>query len=347
MKEDTMAIENGGPGVDQLFGTSGKDQQNGAGGNDVIYLSPGADKIDGGTGFDTVWGNVFAATTGIEVDLRSGFGADGVADDDEYQSIENFIGTRFADLLSGSNFDDQLSGSDGDDEIFGNGGDDLLSGIGGGFNDDGSSDILWGGDGNDDLIGGRGKDKLTGGNGDDILEGGRGGDRMDGRSGLDTVDYTGSPGPVIVELADGKGGLGDAEGDKLKSIEVVFGSDFSDKLIGNLGKDSLFGAGGNDVLKGESGSDFLSGGDGRDKLSGGTHKDFFSFDPGDDKVVLVDFKKNVDIIDLEGWQFDSSEEVSALATNAQKGVVLDFGGGDKLLVKGAKVKDLDDDVFLL
>jgi len=66
---------------------------------------------------------------------------------------------------------------------------------------------------------------------------------------------------------------GDVEEDILVDIEVITGSNFSDRMSGGYGNDSFFGNGGNDQLFGEDGDDRLDGGDGNDDLVGGSGND--------------------------------------------------------------------------
>ena len=83
------------------------------------------------------------------------------------------------------------------------------------------------------------------------------------------MTYVRSSTGVVARLDLGTGTGGDAEGDRLSSIEVVEGSNFDDTLIAQNGVDmSLNGAGGNDLLVGLSGNDTLFGGDDDDRLEG-------------------------------------------------------------------------------
>ena len=129
--------------------------------------------------------------------------------------------------------------------------------------------MLSGGAGDDTLSGGAGDDSLFGGLGNDFLVGGAGADVLNGGDGIDRVSYSGSAAGVQVDLRTGNGSGGNAEGDKLISIERVTGSSYADKLTGNAG---------NNVLSGGAGDDTLSGGLGNDVLTGGAGADVFVFD---------------------------------------------------------------------
>ena len=98
------------------------------------------------------------------------------------------------------------------------------------------------------------------------LKGFGGADRLDGGNGIDTVFYGDSTAGVGINLDTGRGVGGSAEGDRLISIENVFGSNFNDTIIGSTAANQLHGQEGNDVIKGGGGNDYLDGGSGNDIL---------------------------------------------------------------------------------
>jgi Ca2+-binding RTX toxin-like protein len=187
-------------------------------------------------------------------------------------------GTAQADDLDGSVDPDQIYGGDGDDdihghgsgdEIFGEGGDDSLYG-------DAGDDTIEGGVGHDFISGGTGSDSLNGGIGNDTIQGGEGADLIRGDSGTDTLDYRGSDEGIEINLGDqttnvvapgitaAEGSGGHAEGDIVRGMDNVVGSDFDDIITGsddaNLisggeGDDTLIASGGEDTLMGEGGDD--------------------------------------------------------------------------------------------
>ncbi|NQY38219.1 MAG: hypothetical protein HRT37_25430, partial [Alteromonadaceae bacterium] len=113
------------------------------------------------------------------------------------------------------------------------------------------SDFLYGGDGNDHLVGGEGADYLNGGNDDSI----------------DTAFYTNSNAGVTVDLSEGIGKNGDAQGDILVGIESLVGSAYDDKLVGDSSNNELAGGEGDDELNGGVGADVLDGGKGTDDIA--------------------------------------------------------------------------------
>ena len=89
---------------------------------------------------------------------------------------------------------------------------------------------------------------LTGNGVNNVLMGGAGADTLDGGGGVDTASYASSGSGVAVSLALGTGIGGDAEGDRLFSIENLTGSNFNDTLEGTAGNNLLAGGGGVDTV---------------------------------------------------------------------------------------------------
>ena len=159
-----------------------------------------------------------------------------------------------------------------------------------------------GSNGADVIIGNTGANELYGLAGVDVIEGGLGADLISGGSGSDYAVYEHSGAPVAVDLTNGQGFGGEAAGDRLVSIENVFGSAYDDLLRGNAatnelrgngGRDSLFGYDGNDWLSGGNGNDMLEGGRGADQLTGGVGADVFRFTATGDSYAMVGHQDNV------------------------------------------------------
>jgi Ca2+-binding RTX toxin-like protein len=277
----------------RLVGQGGNDILDGRGGNDVLLGGEGHDTLTGGTGADILDGGAGSdtasyfsvdgtATAGVSISLAAGTATGGEAEGDTLLSIENLIGTDFADTLIGDGQANRLEGGRGDDVLDGGAGDDILIGGRG-------ADTLIGGDGVDtvnytasaqgvtidlaDSWAGSGDaqgdvltgieivegsyhdDIIRGDANDNRLRGGLGADVIDGRGGFDIADYSTAEDGVRVDLSTGRGLAGEALGDTLISIEMLIGSNWNDTFIGTSGSDTFKGGWGDDTLFGGAGSD--------------------------------------------------------------------------------------------
>ena len=178
-----------------------------------------------------------------------------------------FVGSAGNDRLSGWALDNTIHGFDGNDRLYGGS----------------RNDMIYGGNGQDTLYGSEGNDFLDGGLGNDSIRGGAGADTIDGGEGdQDLLSYSTSGAGVRVHLAEQTATGGHAEGDVIRNIERIQGSNHSDRLFGDaagnelaggIGNDELHGKSGRDTLLGGNGKDSLFGGNGRDSLDGGAHND--------------------------------------------------------------------------
>jgi serralysin len=289
------------PQVDSFDGTdksetiNGNDNHNlmhGYGGDDRMFGFAGDDLLIGGTGADFMDGG-----TGI-------FDTLGYMDSSVGVTVNLALGFGRFGTAEGDTFVnmDDIIGSPHDDTLTGN-------------------------DGSNRLMGEVGNDVLTGGLGADQLFGGDGGDppptQADGR---DTAVYSDSAVGVAVNLANGRGFGGTAEGDTLLSIENLVGSAFNDSLIGHdldnafsggAGDDLLKGAGGADFLVGDQGSDTLKGGGGADLLIGASGIDTASYTDSPVAVFVSLITRTTAYGDAEGDVLDGIESLtgSAFADN--------------------------------
>ena len=223
------------------------------------------------------------------------------------------MGRAGDDELWGEDGDDWLNGGVGADRLIGRAADDTVyyensdrgvtvdlgegTGKGGHAEGDvivgvanvvgsGYGDVLRGGYKSNQLSGGGGNDRLSGRGGDDHLNGGAGADRLIGGAGVDMVSYRKSDRGVTVDLGEGTGKGGHAEGDVIVQVENVVGSEYGDVLRGDDGVNWLSGGGGNDRLSGRGGDDWLVGGAGADRLIGDAGADTVSY-AGSDQGVIV------------------------------------------------------------
>jgi Ca2+-binding RTX toxin-like protein len=111
--------------ADTITGNSSDNILLGGNGNDLLNGGAGNDTLNGGADIDTA--SYLDAIAAVNVSLTNGTAAGG-AGLDTLISIENLIGSSFADTLTGSSSANNLNGSDGNDSIFGELGNDLLIG---------------------------------------------------------------------------------------------------------------------------------------------------------------------------------------------------------------------------
>ena len=266
----------GGAGSDIIKGGGGPDIINGDGsfagvdGNDTIEGRGGPDSIYGAGGIDTVtYANttpsVFVSLDGVANDGSGGEG------DNVDPTVENIVGSKSSDQLTGSGLANVLTGGLGGDQLDG------LSG----------NDRLIGGDGNDVLSGGLDTDRLQGGDGVDGGIGGPGADFISGGDGTDDyVDYSAVTAPLVVTVPDGNNNDGAAgERDNVQpDNEVLFGGSGDDQLSGTDNGGQVWGRGGNDQLFGGDNDDLLEGEQGNDVLEGGFRGDAMNGGSGTDTV---------------------------------------------------------------
>lgn len=279
---DGINVTDGGEGDDKLDGKDGADTIIGGAGNDLISATNAKGRtFDGGEGTDT---------------LRL-VGNDNLRDDTllsiERLEIQSSASRVSKVILGESQLADlelvtfhSVAGRDANIEVVGENARVDISGLafhGVGRGDEfalrgtaaadaitGSAirDVIKGGGGRDTLDGGAGRDRPEVGDGDVLFIGGAGNDSILGGAGRDEVSYAGPAAAVQVSLLDEniRQTGGDAQGDKLISVENVTGSVLADTLIGNQAANALRGCGGNDLLSGEGGADKLRGEVGNDIL---------------------------------------------------------------------------------
>lgn len=213
------------------------------------------------------------------------------------------------------------------------------------------NDVVDAGPGNDWVAGGAGNNTLRGAAGHDRLIGGSGTDSLDGGSGNDTL-----------QGGDGRDRLAGADGN-----DMLWGNSGNDSLSGNAGNDRLFAGSGNDLLsghsgtdwlKGETGADTLAGGDGNDTLAGGAGNDLLNGGAGTDSFIFAPdggsdtikgFQRGTDRLLIDTDLLDASP-AAFMRDHMDKtaaGVVIDLGGGDRVVVsgQGVTVAGVADDIF--
>jgi Ca2+-binding RTX toxin-like protein len=236
----------------------------------------------------------------------------------------------------------------------GNGNNTLFGGLG--------EDILTGGNLNNILVGDAGNDTLVGKNLVDVLDGGTGADSMTGGLGNDWY-YVDNVGDVVNEADPSQGidrvystisfsltgtaaGIDDAFLTGTVDVDLV-GNGLANRLTGNSGNNVLDGGAGNDVLDGGLGNDTLIGGAGNDTLTGGGGQDVFVFSGTFNQDTIQDFSAANDRLDLRSLGIDSAAELAPYASNSGSNLVLNFGGGNVVVMNGVQVSQIHDGMFVV
>ena len=325
----------GNGGDDVIAGKAGNDHLLGGDGNDLLDGGPGSDVLDGGAGTDTA--TYESATGRVAANLASHHGTAGDAAGDTYVSIENVVGSDFADVLRGDAGANMLAGLDGNDRLLG-------------------------GDGADNLLGGNGNDRLDGGTGADVMTGGAGDDVYFVDNAADQVIETAGGGIDRVYASTSYTLTGGSE------IEFLYanaaGKNFA--LTGNEFVNRIHGGDGNDTLNGGGGADFLYGGAGNDTYvvnNAGVHIVEAAGEGTDTVQASVSFRlgDNLEYLILTGTgaidgigndlanQITGNDAANKLDGGAGKDV-LSGGGGDDILIGGAGADVLTggagNDIFL-
>jgi len=312
----------GGTGNDWMAGHRGNDSFDGGDGNDTMYGGSGHDTFDGGAGNDAYYGGSgfdtadYSSASAMTINMLTGIAAgDGT---DSLNSIEQILGSAFADNITGNGAVNWLQGNDGNDTLRGGGSHDKLYG-GNGLDQlygDAGKDQIWGGADNDTVYGGDGDDRLNGDAGSDILYGEAGNDALQGGAGLDTL-YGGDGDDLL---------YGDLQNDVAGGNDVLNGGDGNDQLRGFYGNDELNGNTGDDILIGHKGDDILTGGAGQDTLYGGQNNDTFVFANLTDSVdslmdIIMDWNAG-DQLDLSALLF------TGIQAGASSGTILGYSHSD-------------------
>ncbi|WP_162245650.1 peroxidase family protein [Brevundimonas sp. Root1279] len=330
-------VEAFGPALPGLTEASGSDESMDGTTGEASYV--------GGAGNDTLGFETSAAAKHVSLNGGYARNADG-SNQASLTSIENVVGSAFADTLVGSAVANVMFGGEGADTLVGLGGDDFLWGGAGAAN------TMQGGLGNDIYyveandtvleLAGEGTDSvlttraswtlkanvenlafvgtgafagvgnelanaIQGGDGNDVLSGRGGLDNLIGGAGVDMVSYAAAAAGVNVNL-NGSVASNDGDGasDTLSGFENVTGSALNDTLVGS---------GGANVLWGGTGADYLIGLDGDDTLHGGSGvANTLQGGSGNDHYVLT--AAGDSIVELAGGGADWVDTLSSTHTLA-------------------------------
>ncbi|MFZ3483672.1 beta strand repeat-containing protein [Sphingomonas sp. 3-13AW] len=299
-------------GANTLLGGAGADRLEGRGGDDLLQGGAGADVLIGGEGFDSV--DFSANATAISINLLTGVSTGGETEGDQFEGVERFIGSGYADTIVGDAADQWLVGGAGADVLDGGAGFDtavyessasaVTINLGAELQSRGDAqgdrllgiEAVVGSAFADILTGNAAANRIEGGAGNDTIDGGAGADMMIGGAGDDAY-VVDDAGDAVLEAADG--GL-DIVRTSLASLTLADGvedlsytGDGAFTGIGNALANSLYGRASNDALYGMDGDDKLVGGMGADLLDGGAGRDQVDYTKS--AAVTVNLATNVNL----------------------------------------------------
>jgi Ca2+-binding RTX toxin-like protein len=216
------------------FSVSGgavRNNVHGSNGNDTINGGVGyeGDTLDGGGGTD--WLSYADHTVGVTGNLN--YSGSGGIDGDSTSNFESFLGSAFADNVTGDYSNNILDGAGGNDTLDGEYG----------------NDTLVGGAGNDSLVGNSGSDTVSYAHLTSVL-------RVELSTGVATTTTEGTDTLSGIETI-----IGGAGNDVIAwTAGTSFYSTLDFRLEGGAGNDTLTGASYADTLAGGVGDDVLNGG---------------------------------------------------------------------------------------
>ena len=346
----------------------------GSGSNDTFVANNQANNLNGGGGFDTV--SYVSSDGGVTVNLNTGIGANFYAQGDVYTSIENVIGSGFADTLTGAGANKTI--------LTGGGGGDTLTGVTANRANtfasyagsaSGVTVDLNATDGTGTSGGDAAGDKLSfidnligSSFNDTFVANGQANSFDGGAGGVDTVSYLASTALVTVDLSNTTGAGtsgGFAQGDKFTGISNLIGSNFDDVFFAssaaNAFEGSGHGANGDTVNYARSGNAVVvdlfhhTGSAGVDAAAGGG----VSFSTGDTysniQNVVGSSYNDTFYADSNANKFDgaggTSDTVSYEFSNANGAIIANLGthagtGGDANGDTYTNIENLTGSAFL-
>ena len=266
-----------------IIGNNNNNYLEGLTGNDTLIGGNGNDTLDGGFDNDSMSGELGDDSYYVDSVNDTITELNNEGNDTVYSAITYTLGENLENLT-----------------LIGN---DAINGTGNSLNN-----IITGNSVNNSLKGKQGNDKLIGGKGADILDGGEGND---------TASYSTATNGLTANLTNSQENTGDAQGDIFQSIENLEGSEFGDRLFGDVQ---------NNDIRGLGGDDFLDGLTGDDTMSGGTGNDTYKVENVND-VVIENANQGIDTVDA-AIDYVLSENVENL--NLLEGTAALNGTGNEL-----------------
>jgi len=317
---DTVQIDPGADGGDNMHGDTGNDWLFGQGGGDTMECEGGEvedgagagscdDAVDNGGGDaidsadpdcaggddDLIGGpDGDAMNGGPGVDIMLG---DTGTVDHHGSSSRGDDSAVFGDAVSEGG--DTMNGNASNDKMFGQGGNDIMNGGGGAdlMEGNGNDDDMFGSRDNDTMRGNSGSDDMEGNQGTDGMGGGSANDRMIGGSSTAGVDDVNDNmfGETGADVMIGDNGTISGFDANLLNLNPIGGNDYmegndaNDDMYGGPGRDKMLGQGGDDYMEGNNDSDVMTGGADQDDMIGGS-----SFESAGVEGTIADSGDNMD-----------------------------------------------------
>jgi Ca2+-binding RTX toxin-like protein len=272
-----MATITGTSGADTLTGTSSADTINGLAGDDTLLGGGGSDTLTGGAGADildggdgTDFASYSTATSAVTVNLKTGVHT-GDAAGDTLISIEQLVGSAYADTFVSGAEVVRISGGAGIDTVDYSGSD---AGVHFTLTNGGAAT---GGDADGDQL--SGIERVIGSAYDDTLASSTNGDTLIGGAGNDVYLVADQGVTVTESLGEGVDEIQTkltsyTLGSNLDNLTYTGASNFTGNgnnlanvITSQGGADTLYGYAGNDTFIGGNGGDSIFGGDGSDTSS--------------------------------------------------------------------------------
>ncbi|MGL4637046.1 MAG: beta strand repeat-containing protein [Beijerinckiaceae bacterium] len=376
----------GGAGNDVIIGGTMFDFIQGGDDDDTLVGGLGFDTLDGGAGNDILIGGLGNDSFVVDSNLDgivevSGEGMDTVFTTADFtqldagNTLENmtYIGTSggtlfgnsLANFMTGGSGSDNLNGLFGVDSLFGANGDDFFYIDEQDFMDGGAGfdavyiqttvgtavnlfasqvEFAVGFTGNDTLNGSSSTVSvaLLGGDGADVLRGGSGNDFLYFDSFDTVVDAGGGNNDVVVVFNDNNG----------VTLDITAAN--AEYVIGGNGNDVLNATGSANavVIQGGSGADTITGGNGDDFFYGDAGADIFRVTLNSKIDAILDFVDTGGVADDRinvsalGASFNTIAEILAATTETSGTSVINFGGGNQLLLFQIAKASLTGDDFI-
>jgi Ca2+-binding RTX toxin-like protein len=325
---------------DLLIGSAVANVLAGGLGNDILQGLGGADTLNGNFGTDTA--SYTDSAAGVTVNLATNVNTGGDAAGDNLISIENLIGSDFADTLTGDAGANVLEGGTGADILNGGSGSDTASyaDSSGGVSVNLFTGLNRGGDAAGDtlisienLIGSSFNDSLSGDAGANRLDGGAGADTLAGGAGNDTY-VVDNAGDVVRENA------GQGLDTVFASVDFTLGANVENLTLSGAAITGVGNADAN-VITGNDNDNLLDGRGGADTLNGGNGSDTVTY-AASGAAVTVDLSTGagsggdaegdtlISIENLIGSNFGGDDLIGNAGAN-----VIDGGGGGDFIQGGA------------